>query len=355
VPSLNASLPFDDNSFDLIRLANMTLALPTDAESDNWRLRALFSEIFRVLKVDGELEVIDENHTPVSASVASPSNPTNAAFDASTGPQMCQLEQAFDAMLKYRRLSAYPIIPDLLQQHFSTASEKAHFRLALAPDPNVVDRIARRDGVSDETAAQVDLDLDLGLVDDVRSETPSVHGRARSGSGSVTHGRNRKMLQLLGKEFVESRKSAPPSGLIVLPNKMLPMSPAAVYAHATHSTNVILAAKEQLFDFVELCAQGRAVADRQEFEDLLWQYESSRFDRLGLRDPLHSFNDWETGVSDTNEGLWSPDLRSPKYACASPPPDAPRGAGSIGPLPAWPWGVCDYCFGWEFGADEDCS
>ncbi|KAG9083095.1 hypothetical protein FS749_006307 [Ceratobasidium sp. UAMH 11750] len=116
------------------------------------------------------------------------------------------------------------------------------------------------------------------------------------------------------------------------------MSPSAVYAHATHSTNVILAAKEQLFDFVELCARGRAVADRQEFEDLLWEYESTRFDRLGLRDPLQTFDDWDTGVSDANEGLWSADLRSPRYASAtSPPPlDAqPRGIGSMGPFPAW--------------------
>ncbi|KAG9093897.1 hypothetical protein FRC06_011323, partial [Ceratobasidium sp. 370] len=315
---LNAPLPFDDNSFDLIRLANMTMALPTDAEADNWRLRALFSEIFRVLKVDGELEVIDENHTVPSASAASPGNPGNAAFSA-TGSQCHQLEQAFANMLTYHRLSAYPVIPELLKQHFSTASEKAHFRLAVAPDSNVVERLARRDGLSDETATRVEIDRDLGLANDVRTENLPSHGRARS--GSVAQGRNRKMLQLLGKEFVESRKSAPPAGLIVLPNKMLPMSPAAVYAHATHSTNVILAAKEQLFDFVELCARGRAVADRQEFEDLLWEYESTRFDRLGLRDPLQTFDDWDSGMSDANEGLWSSELRSPKYAsCTSPPP-----------------------------------
>ncbi|KAG8707732.1 hypothetical protein FRC08_000325 [Ceratobasidium sp. 394] len=333
---LNAALPFDDNSFDLIRLANMTLALPTDAEADNWRLRALFSEIFRVLKVDGELEVIDENHTVPSASTASPGNPSNAAFSSTTGPQCHQLEKAFENMLTYHRLSAYPIIPELLKQHFSTSSEKAHFRLAVAPDPKTVGRLARHDGLSDETATRVEIDRDLGLVDDVRPENPPSHGRTRS--GSVAHGRNRKMLQLLGKEFAESRKSAPPTGLIVLPNKILPMSPSAVYAHATHSTNVILAAKEQLFDFVELCARGRAVADRQEFEDLLWEYESTRFDRLGLRDPLQTFDDWDTGVSDANEGLWSADLRSPRYVSAtSPPPlDAqPRGIGSMGPFPAW--------------------
>ncbi|QRV84811.1 methyltransferase domain protein [Ceratobasidium sp. AG-Ba] len=325
---LNAPLPFDDNSFDLIRLANMTLALPTDPESDNWRLRALFSEIFRVLKVDGELEVIDENHVVPSASVASPGNPENAAFNPAAGVQCNQLEKAFENMLTYNRLSAYPVIPDLLKQHFSTSSQKAHFRLAVSPDANTVSRLARRDGMSEETAARVEIDRDLGLVED----TTSVRGRSRSGSIAST--RNRKMLQLLGKEFAESRKSTSPTGLIVLPNKILPMSPAAVYAHATHSTNVILAAKEQLFDFVELCARGRGVADRQEFEDLLWQYESSRFDRLGLRDPLQTFNDWSTGVSDSNEGLWSNELRSPK--ASSPPPDAqPRGVGSMGPLPNW--------------------
>ncbi|KAG8741826.1 hypothetical protein FRC10_002385 [Ceratobasidium sp. 414] len=331
---LNAALPFDDNSFDLIRLANMTLALPTDTEADNWRLRALFSEIFRVLKVDGELEVIDENHTIPSASTASPGNLSNTAFNPDSGLQCHQLEQAFDNMLTYHRLSAYPVIPELLKQHFSTSSEKAHFRLAVAPDPNTVERLTRRDGLSDETATRVEIDRDLGLIDDVRAENPPTHGRTRS--GSVAQGRNRKMLQLLGKEFAESRKPAPPSGLIVLPNKMLPMSPAAVYAHATHSTNVILAAKEQLFDFVELCARGRAIADRQDFEDLLWEYESTRFDRLGLRDPLQTFDDWDSGVSDANEGLWSSELRSPRYASSPPPSDVqPRGIGSMGPLPTW--------------------
>lgn len=312
----------------------MTLALPTDSDADNWRLRALFSEIFRVLKVDGELEVIDENHTIPSASTASPAHPENAAFDPSLGPQQQELEQAFQTMLKYHKLSAYPVIPDLLSQHFSTSREKAHFRLGVAPDPFVVERIARRDGMSDKTATRVEIDLDLGLEDE-RVESLPTHERTRSHSGSITHGRNRKMLQLLGKEFAESRKSVTPQGLIVLPNKMLPMAPAAIYAHATHSTNVLLAAKEQLFNFVELCAQGRAVADRKEYEDLLWQYEANRFDRIGLRDPFHSFNDWETGLSDANEGLWSSELRSPKFAaCTSPPPEA-QCTGSMGPLPTW--------------------
>ncbi|CEL58991.1 hypothetical protein RSOLAG1IB_08989 [Rhizoctonia solani AG-1 IB] len=326
---LNEKLPFADNSFDLVRLANTTLALPTDANADNCRLRGLFGEIFRVLKVNGEFEMIDEKHTDPSASKASPACPDSAAFDPHSSAQMCQLEQAFARMLQYHQLSAYDVIPNLLQQHFSTSSEKATFRLAVAPDQNAVDSLRRRDG-EDQAVNRVDLDRDLGITEN-QLEVPA-HGRGRSFSGTF-QGRNRKMLQLLGKEYAESRKPSVPQGLIVLPHKILPMSPAAVYAHATHSTNVILNAKEQLFDYIEECARGRAVADRGEFDDLLWDYEASRFSRVGLRDPLQSFKDWETGISDANEGLWSAEQRSPRFA-SSPPPDATR-VSSMGPLPSW--------------------
>ncbi|CAE6433485.1 unnamed protein product [Rhizoctonia solani] len=326
---LSEKLPFADNSFDLVRLANTTLALPADPDADNCRLRGLFGEIFRVLKVDGEFEIIDENHTVPSTSKASPACPENAAFNPYTGTQMREVEQAFARMLQYHQLTAYDAIPGLLQQHFSTSSEKATFRLAVAPDPNVVQNLRGRDSI-EEASTRVELDRDLGLAE-APVEAPA-HGRVPSISGS-SHGRNRKMLQLLGKEFAETRKPTVPQGLIVLPNKILPMSPAAIYAHATHSTNVILSAKEQLFSYVEQCARGRAVVDREEFDDILWDYEASRFGRIGLRDPLQSFKDWETGISDLNEGLWSGEQRSPRFV-SSPPPETAR-IGSMGPLPSW--------------------
>lgn len=326
---LNEKLPFADGSFDLVRLANTTLALPTDANTGDCRLRSLFSEIFRVLKINGEFEMIDEKHTVPSTSKASPACPDNAAFDPYSGTQMREIEQAFARMLQYHQLTAYDAIPGLLQQHFSTSSEKATFRLAVSPDPNVVQSLRGRDGV-EQAATRAILDRDLGLAQDPADA--AAHGRGRSFSGSF-QGRNRKMLQLLGREFAETHKPSGPQGLIVLPNKILPMSTAAIHAHATHSTNIILSAKEQLFSYVEHCARGRAVADREEFDNLLWDYEASRFSRIGLRDPLQSFKDWETGISDMNEGLWSGEQRSPRFA-SSPPPDATR-VGSMGPLPSW--------------------
>ncbi|KAG8732669.1 hypothetical protein FRC11_011653 [Ceratobasidium sp. 423] len=328
---LNEKLPFADNSFDLVRLANTTLALPTDADANNCRLRALFGEIFRILKVNGEFEMIDENHVVPSASKASPACPENAAFDPYTGTQMREIEQAFARMLQFHQLSAYDAIPGLLRDHFSTSSEKATFRLAVNPDPNAIQNLRSRDGV-EQVATRVELDRDLGIVEE-RSEAPApAHGHGRSFSGTF-QGRNRKMLQLLGKEYAATRKPSVPQGLIVLPNKILPMSPAAIYAHATHSTNIILNAKEQLFSFVEHCARGRVDVDREEFDDLIWDYEAGRFNRLGLRDPLQSFRDWETGISDLSEGLYSGEQRSPRFA-NSPPPDATR-IGSFGPLPSW--------------------
>lgn len=331
--SLREKLPFADNSFDLVRLANTTLALPTDPDKDNRRLRTLFSEIFRILKVDGEFEIIDEDHTVPSKSKASPANPEHVEFDPFIGPQMCQLEQAFENMLQYRKLSAYHAIPNLLQQHFTSSSEKACFRLAVASD-----RESSGSQPASKTAKeiiQVGATLGLGLSNDPHPEVPTQgHGRSSSSSSSLS-GRGRKAVQVLGKEAAGLRpKPGPPQGLIVLPNKMLPMAPAAIYAHATHSTNLLISAKEQLFNFIELCAQGKAVADRQEFEDLIWDYETSRFNRIGLRDPLQSFGDWETGISDCNEGMWSGELRSPKFPSASPPLDAAR-TGSLSPLPAW--------------------
>ncbi|KDN46514.1 hypothetical protein RSAG8_04167, partial [Rhizoctonia solani AG-8 WAC10335] len=218
---LSEKLPFADNSFDLVRLANTTLALPADPGAGNCRLRGLFSEIFRVLKVDGEFEMIDENLTVPSVSKASPACPENAAFDLHTGAQMREIEQAFARMLQYHQLTAYDEIPGLLQQHFSTSSEKAIFRLAVTPDPNVVQNLRDR-GSIEQASTRVELDRDLGL--------------AESPAEAPTHGR------------------------------------------------------------------GPSVG-------------------------------WETGISDANEGLWSGEQRSPRFA-SSPPPDATR-IGSMGPLPSW--------------------
>ncbi|KAE9409188.1 hypothetical protein BT96DRAFT_970148 [Gymnopus androsaceus JB14] len=47
-------LPFPPNSFDLVRIANLSLAIPTD------RWEYVLSEVYRVLQVGGRLELIDD-------------------------------------------------------------------------------------------------------------------------------------------------------------------------------------------------------------------------------------------------------------------------------------------------------
>src|ERR1700736_6514254 len=52
--SLNRQLPFADNSFDFVRIANLTLAIP----QKDWR--HVLSEVRRILAPEGRLELIDD-------------------------------------------------------------------------------------------------------------------------------------------------------------------------------------------------------------------------------------------------------------------------------------------------------
>lgn len=52
--SVKYKLPFPDRSFDLVRMANLNIAIP----HDKWSL--IITEAYRVLKVGGQLEIIDD-------------------------------------------------------------------------------------------------------------------------------------------------------------------------------------------------------------------------------------------------------------------------------------------------------
>jgi hypothetical protein len=85
--SLQCPLPFADKTFDLVRMANLTLCIPYD----KWE--PLLFEIQRILTIDGRLELIDDQiFFPYGSAPAAPA--TSASTAINTGGETSWLDDA---------------------------------------------------------------------------------------------------------------------------------------------------------------------------------------------------------------------------------------------------------------------
>ncbi|KZT08563.1 uncharacterized protein LAESUDRAFT_757293 [Laetiporus sulphureus 93-53] len=207
-------LPFPDKTFDLVRMANLNLCIP----SDRWDF--VIEEVKRVLVPGGRLELIDDALIyPVVSLPPSPQLSASSTDDiVSDASSAAYLEDIFADMIVERGLSVYPqdIIAEALGRVFGIENSRQlqHLRLAVPP---------------------------------------------------------RELLD--GDTDAASHRPYQPPGLVLLPtSKLLRFSPLETEMYACKNMHVLLGSKNALMDYlVDTC--GNLSLTEDDINDILWKYE----------------------------------------------------------------------------------
>ncbi|KAG5715725.1 hypothetical protein E4T56_gene155 [Termitomyces sp. T112] len=121
--------------------------------------------------------------------------------------------------------------------------------------------------------------------------------------------------------------STPPvqsPGLIVWPNRFIPMSPEELEIHALKNVHMLIGCKPALIEFVRtfLDEDGNRITSDEDFEQALWEYECFRRRRFNW--PADISSDWETdGDLDASDSTSAP--------TSKPGADTPTSAKSAAP------------------------
>ncbi|KAH9837354.1 S-adenosyl-L-methionine-dependent methyltransferase [Rhodofomes roseus] len=346
---LKYRLPFHNNSFDLVRMANLALVVPY------WTWDFVLSEITRVLCPGGRLELVDDQlffpripsieelrgyqiPSPIDPDLSpnlwqdlinarhdaqavrkiwetqpsSAPNTTNRPHSPGKGHKRSQseadyeasarvagqLEDTFMCMLvrKYQYgTRTYEYIILALEHYFSQAKMAHEFRLGV-PSREFVERSEARESAKRPTRRPRYSEGDIPI--------PTSSPRIRSFDSTATS----KALRVLVGDAESSRPPKPPQpyqppGLILLPtslNKLLPFSPAELEMHACKNMHTLLSCKNALTKHIkeQTDKDGEPLFSEDEVNDYLFDYDQFRRKRFnwpmdypGLRmdeDPVES-------------------------------------------------------------------
>ncbi|KAI4522712.1 hypothetical protein K525DRAFT_198188 [Schizophyllum commune Loenen D] len=254
---LRAPLPFPDGSFDLVRMANLTLAIPRDAWED------LLLEVSRVLALGGRLEIVEDR---VRFPPRSQSDDSGADHDIDDN--MLELERAYvDMVVAEYGVDVNPRarLQGLMEDIFGHQRVMCALHLARASEED----IARRPATMVRDAKRLPMDAGLVLL-------PSSVGAT---SGSV-----------------------------------IPTSREEVDAVSSRHSRGLLAARDRLIEYIVSVADAEDAEDaRQAAAEALWEYER----RLRGEHPGKTSTTVQTNVSPSRR-LAEPAL--PESPTVMPPP-----------------------------------
>ncbi|KAI0347976.1 hypothetical protein BDW22DRAFT_1320462 [Trametopsis cervina] len=307
---LKQGLPFPAKSFDLVRMANLTLAIPQD------RWSHVLKEVKRVLRPGGIVEIVDDEvffpsiqpapsashertHSP-DGGAARVAHPQDGAPTASPRRQ----SKAVNPTASGSRLSIPADVSDHRQRSIATRTMETVFQNMLLYEYNVSptphqfleDEILKAfDGVTVKTKEVVIPKKDLGFrtVSDDGPSTPSASDmttKGRKGRHSLDNNVTDfsppafvapKAAQLLQLEAGNRGRYQPP-GFIVLPDSFMPCDPDALEMHACHNIHLLLGCKDALGRYIEQqrSEDGEPLVSDEEFEELLFDYENFRRQRM---------------------------------------------------------------------------
>lgn len=325
--SVKYALPFPDETFDLVRMANLALCIPLE------RWGFVLAEVERVLKAGGRLELIDDAlfFPPIISPLASSRNmpsckskypysdsdddtvigigllpesssrrstrrrpthsrtPSASEFIANTAAAS-HLETTFNNMLSESfQISPRPhvFIDQILDTVFGSGqtTESHVFHLAvpsrqlfeqqktLAGDgptggPNSGDS---RETVN--TGRQVDVLWDCKVL---TSEPEALEDDDDPFDKTFISPKAARLL--IGDEKTRSsRMGVPfqPPGLVLLPSTLIEFSPSELEMHACRNMNVLLGCKHALINYMTECEANNDSLTLQEraCEDIIWEYE----------------------------------------------------------------------------------
>ncbi|KIJ25276.1 hypothetical protein M422DRAFT_38859 [Sphaerobolus stellatus SS14] len=277
---LRYKLPFRDNSFDMVRLANLKWAIPLD----KWDF--MIHEAYRVLRRGGWIEIIDDAfvmdcspHATISTTVCE-----------------CLQDDLLDT-LESRNLALSldrKFMEKKLRMHFTAGAVAAQsFRLALLNEPpsgskgdnGVVGKTAKMMGFTvgqsqpkQEKRTSFSFGRGKEKAEDVSqagsrssrsSSKPPSSRSSRSGRDRSASVRSASSFQALTRpsstkptdeydiEIDPNAYALPnpdpaaikpffPTGLHVHPSRFLPLSHSELFAHVTHNVHTLLASKEAI-------------------------------------------------------------------------------------------------------------
>ncbi|KAL1729914.1 hypothetical protein EV714DRAFT_212010 [Schizophyllum commune] len=253
---LIAPLPFPDGSFDLVRMANLTLAIPRDAWED------LLLEVSRVLALGGRLEIVEDRVSFPPRSRLSDSGADDI------NDNMLELERAYVDMLDAEYgvdVNPRAHLQGLMEDIFGHQRVMCALHLARASEED----IARRPATMIREAKR--LPTEAGLV-------------FLSSSIGTTSG------------------------------SLIPMSQEEADAVATRHSRGLLAARDRLVEYIVSVADAEDAEDaRQAAAEALWEYER----RLQGEHTAKAITTVQTNVSPSRR-LAEPAL--PESPTVLPPP-----------------------------------
>ncbi|KAF7791606.1 hypothetical protein EIP86_002623 [Pleurotus ostreatoroseus] len=305
-------LPYEDNTFDLVRMANLSLSVPRN------RWLSLLQEVRRVLRVGGHLELVEDEfifppiqHASVMHAAQEQSQSSGLIPSESETERFSRfreleeskriteyLESAFGHMLanKYSISDPHAMhVWDALSRAFGTkhVQEPYNQHIAIPHRPPEVTR--SNEGF--KTPRKISLSSSQGPrmhVSDHRGSEPALPtsaapkavqvlstGRPRR-SGDLPPVLSSKAAKILGNATTaSSSRPYQPTGFIVLPDKFFDCRPDVLEMYACKNMHVVMSCRKALHAyFLEhkdtLTDLGNELTDEEferMFDDAMWEYD----------------------------------------------------------------------------------
>ncbi|KAG9313975.1 hypothetical protein JVU11DRAFT_4751 [Chiua virens] len=385
-------LPFPKNTFDLVRMANLSLCIPYD------RWEHVLSEVRRVLTHGGRLELIDDYlHFPYTKRPPEPSEtshdipgerPPSSAFDddddeveVESAPDTEGPDDDDDFMSTKSRFSSYvdtedfpspppqvsydpvsewhknfsvhpkpsKIFDKIFDKVFGRYNQRRlhEFNLYLAPPP-CQDSDGSSSGSSDDHDSpgpkNAGKDFVKWIPADYHKEKEKKHrtkGDRSSEESSPSLSTIPDMISAkaagrlgIQASLTRSSSSRPhptqSPGLILWPATFIPIAPMELEMHACKHLHSLIGSKGAINEYFQDIARERQLPfDQQMIDDLIWDYERFRRKR---------FN-WPTALPDTHVGISMPVTTTPRSSTFRSSLEAPyqssplTATGSMGAPP----------------------
>ena len=313
-------LPFPPKSFDLVRMANLTLAVPRD------RWTHLLEEVKRVLRPGGVLEIIDDElffpdiqpspNAPLTRT-RSLREPRRPCFDDSrihhqntdTGvwkplppcPPLAPASFRRNRAQYHQDVHRSPLA-DFAVKVSMTQTMEAVFRkmlseqynVSLSPHELLEPAIVRVFGSFSSQTKELAVptrdalpkkmkveDSHYEILPERTAHISRRHGGRHSldnvatdfdGPASIAP-KAMRLLQAQGEP--RSRRPYQPPGCMVLPSMFIPCEPEVLEMHACRNIHIVIACKNSLAEFVAQHQDdtGKPFVTEEEFEELMFDYE----------------------------------------------------------------------------------
>ncbi|PBK59066.1 hypothetical protein ARMSODRAFT_1027749 [Armillaria solidipes] len=250
---ITSKLPFPNNSFNLVRMANLTYAIPLE----KWEF--VLNEVCRVLTVGGRLEIIDDHvffpYGKIPAIQGSSIDPnsdleSSQGTTAATDNELDNTEELSSDSTTLNSRSQTPVP--------STSS-----------DPWTAQGTATKELESlFEQLNNSQFGIHLHPSQFVADTAQRVFGHARE---------LRTMHLMLAPPHLgftdESHQLTHSPGLVLWPSTFIPLPRTEIEVHALKHPRLLLSLKDTLMDFAG-----------EEVEDALWDYEGFLHERFNPRD-----------------------------------------------------------------------